>query len=188
MLEFLSPSPSGCRSICPSSFPLHASVSTSASVFCPPVFPLAHSLALCRTRNAIYRAEFIERVRAFTHANVRKIAEIASRLDSWLRDCEDDFTLRDSTFNWNFFLKDYAVRQYWWDVFNAFVANVALEPSVHARIDIYVNRVLIILVTFSKLDKFINCIDAYRVICTHEKYMILYYFFFCIYITSIMIK
>lgn len=80
--------------------PPPSSVSTSASVFCPPVFPFAHSLALCRTRNAIYRAEFIERVRAFTHANMFLYvrSEITSRL-RMARDCENDFTLRDLTFN-----------------------------------------------------------------------------------------
>lgn len=84
MLEFLSPSPSGCRSICPSSFP--SSIPSTLlfprlpPFFCPPVFPFAHSLALCRTRNAIYRAEFIERVRAFTHANVYSLRKIRDNI------------------------------------------------------------------------------------------------------------
>lgn len=163
-------------------FALLPSPSTLLFPRLPPFF--AHLFFHSRTRSpfAARETRFIGRnlsnafARSRTPMYVR--SEIASRLDSWLRDCEDDFTLRDSTFNWNFFLEDYAVRQYWWDVFNAFVANVALEPSVHARIDIYVNRILIILVTFSKLDKFINCIDAYRVICTHEKYMILFLYLY----------
>lgn len=67
-----------CSNSCRHPLPVAAlfALLPSSSPSPPPLFS-AHlffhsrtrSLALCRTTNAIYRPEFVERVRAFTHAN-----------------------------------------------------------------------------------------------------------------------